>query len=1856
MPLKFFKSALSPVLVVLFLFSFSGCKESNKIESIDPAFAGYVSAFTSGIISRQDDISIRLADDYEDAQPGKKVDQKLFQFRPKIKGEAIWQDKRTILFQPTDALSSGKLYEAEFHLDELLDVPKQLAILVFPFRVIKQSVFVTFEGMNAYDNESLQWQQFQLTATTGDFAESENLEKAFEIFQNGNPLKAKWEHSPNGREHQLVIDSVQRGKDRSELFVKWKGSKINIENDGEAKFRIPPLGEFRVVNVKVVNHPQQSITVHFSDPLKKDLNINGLIDLVPTSSFKIVKSSNSVTLYPNQRLVGARELRVTDGVRNSLGYQLTEAHNQTIEFNNLNPSVELLGDGVILPNSQGLHFPFRAVNLHAVNVKVIKIFEKNIGQFLQANHLDGDRELKRVGRIVYKGAVPLKSDKSVDFGNWNSFSIDLSKFIQVEPGAIYRVSLSFNKSQSLYPCENETEDDDNDIDYPLPDPEEESYNGPSRHSYYYYDDYYEYAEGFNYRDRDNPCTDSYYLWSRRTVSRNVLASNLGIIAKGGNGSKLLVAVTDLNSTLPLGGVDVEVYNYQNKVQATSKTDNQGFVEIDLKKKPFLLVAKQGTQRGYLRLDDGSSLSLSMFDVGGKRSTNGVKGFIYGERGVWRPGDTLNLSFILQDKNLSIPENHPILVDLVTPQGQLYQRKVISESLNGFYAIQQITEADAPTGNWSLKVKVGASVFKKRLRIEAVKPNRLKIDLDFKKDILGSNFANIGDLTVKWLHGADAPYLKADIERKLTVHSAQFSGYDNYQFEDPSKTFNQAESMIFEGKLDPLGKAKVYPKIDIKDAPGMLMAQFKVRAFEKSGNFSIDRLNIPYSPYRSYVGVKVPEGKGWNGALFSDEPNIISIATVDEFGKSVNKSNLKVEIFNIGWRWWWDRSRGDDLAQFVRNSTQNLIKSDVVNTKNGKALYELTFDEHSYGRKFIRITDPSTGHSCGKSFYVTYKGWWNDDGSDNPAGAEMLTFSTDKKDYRIGEKVKVKLPATSEGRALVSIESGSKILRHFWIQASKTQSTFDIPVTEEMVPNAFISISLIQPHGDVKNDLPIRLYGIQSVNVENSSLKLEPTIDCAAEFKPEKKYTIKVAEKNSRSMTYTLAVVDEGLLDLTRFKTPNPNDEFYAKEALGIRTWDMYKYVLGARSAAIAGLLAIGGDDYIENEDATAANRFKPVVQYLGPFELKSGKSATHTLEMPNYIGAVRVMVVAGYKGSFGNAQKSVPVRTPLMVNATLPRVVGPGEKVKLPINVFALKDNVRNVKVGVKVEGGIKIIGEQTKSIRFNKIGDQIVEFDLETPKRLGVNKIKVWATSGTEKSTYEIEIQTRASNPRVTALHTERIDAGQTWNGEYKFNGMLGTNEGSVEFSRMPPLHLGKRLQYLIRYPHGCIEQTTSSVFPQLYLDKLVPLTEAEKGEIENNVKAAINKLKRFQLANGGMTYWPGSNDPSAWGTTYAGHFLIEAQARGYVVPKTMLNNWKQYQTNAANRWRQSSSSDKHAHATEHQQAYRLYTLALAKNPALGAMNRLRQKSNISVTARWRLAAAYQLIGKSHIAKSITSGLSKTPASNRYYYWTYGSLDRNSAVILESLSKMNRRSEAEDLYASIGNALRSNKWYSTQSTAFMLIAISEYLDAGVISNKLSFSATVQGKKISAVSGKSMQKSALNSRASSVPIQVKNTGSGAMYIHTHLSGIPATDAAISESNNLRLDHTYRDLAGNRIDPAKITQGTDFRLHVTVRHPGNKDRYQNLALTQVFPSGWEIRNIRMDSESGTVKHSNWDYQDIRDDRVMTYFSLGKNKTKSFVFTLHAAYKGKFYLPSSSCEAMYDDQISAIQPGKWVEVVD
>jgi uncharacterized protein YfaS (alpha-2-macroglobulin family) len=1853
------KTPTQPVSKIIFLAFIilvsAGCNDKSN-EPIDPAFSGYISAFTSGVVSNSATIQIRLAEAHPEAEINKQIEKELFDFSPNVNGQAYWLDNRTIEYRPKERLKSGKAYEAEFDLHKLIDVPENLKTLVFQFQVMKQSMDVGFDGMEAYDTD-LKWQMMRGYVTTYDVAFAEDVEASLTALQNGKELSLSWEHEGNGKLHRFIVDSIYRTEDRGQVILQWNGERLGFEGEKEKSYGIPPLGEFTVLDVKTITQPEQVLTIFFSDPISTEIDLNGLIYLRPQTEVRLVREGNSVKLYPSKRLIGDVTLIVTDGVRNSLNYQLMAEYQRKVKFTSIKPSVELIGKGVILPSSDGLTFPFKAVSLKAVNVRVLRVFEDKMGQFFQVNHFDGTDEMKRVARPVFNGEVELTSERPVDYGSWNNFSIDLSKLINAEPGAMYRVQLSFSKNQSLYPCESGDTKEDDEI-WEEPD-FEQGYDSPGRWDYYDDADYYNHRS-YKYADQDNPCTASYYMRGNRFPARNLLASDLGIIAKSGRGTDMLIAVTDIRTTDPISNVEVEIYNYQQQLVGSSTTDGDGFVKIDLKRKPYLLVAKKDRQRGYLRLDDGSALSMSMFDIGGQQNKKGVKGFIYGERGVWRPGDSLFVSFILQDDNKVLPKNHPVVFELYTPQQQLFERKVRTTSVNGFYDFRTTTATDAPTGNWLAKIKVGGSEFTKTLKIETIKPNRLKIKIDFGGETLTDKVKPKGTLEVKWLHGAIADNLKADVELNLTKGSTAFKKYPDYIFDDPAKDFDAEDKIVFEGKLDADGKAIVQPDIQVtKNAPGMLNANFKIRAFEQGGDFSVDRFTMPYSPYRGYVGLKVPEGEAWNGALYSNEPNLIPIVTVDEFGKPVDRKGVKIEIFDVYWRWWWERSDENDLARYVSNYNRNLDKTATIDTKDGKAIYELNLGERHYGRKFIRVTDPVTGHSAGQTFYVTYKGWWNDDSGNSPGAAELLTFSTDKKTYEVGEKVKVSVPAAKQGRILASIESGSKIVKAFWVDLKKGENSFELETTKEMAPNVFVHLSLIQPHKNVKNDLPIRLYGIQSITIENPQSHLDPIISMRDELAPEAPYEVKVSEGMGRKMTYTLAVVDEGLLDLTRFRTPNPWSHFYAKEALSVKTWDMYQYVIGAFSGEMAGLLALGGDEYSRKNGGAKANRFKPVVQFLGPFVVEAGKQNTHKLNMPNYVGSVRTMVVAGQESAYGSTEKTTPVKKPLMVLATVPRVVGPRENVEIPVTVFAMDEKIKTVSVTIESNELFHINGEKTKTVKFARVGDEVVSFNLNVAEKLGIGKLKVIAKSGSHRAEYEVELDVRTPNPRITEVKDAMLEPGQSWEMDYLPVGMLGTNKGTVELSNVPPMDLEKRLQYLIQYPHGCIEQTISSVFPQLFLSNLLELSSEKKQEIEENVKAGINSLRSFQIYSGGLSYWPGRTDEaSEWGTNYAGHFMLEAKAKGYDMPPGFIENWAKFQQQRANSWAADLSQHDYHSTNQLVQAYRLYTLALAGSPVLGAMNRMRTIKNLETAARWRLAAAYQLVGKKSIAETLIEGHSTEIKAYRELGYSYGSSERDRAMILETLSLLDRKLDGKKILDELTESMSSSRWHSTQTTAYSLLSISKFIgSSGGAGKQLKFSYAMNHSTSRQMNG--------NAALSQLGLQmngtegghfkVTNTGTATLFVKMVLEGIPAAGDQKSSEHDLVMNIRYTDLSFKEIDPKVLEQGSDLIAEVTVKHPGVRRDYQEMALTQIFPSGWEIRNLRMDVGESTKMADDPEYQDIRDDRVHSYFDLKRNETKTFRILLNATYLGEFYLPTVACEAMYDNEINAYKAGKWVKVV-
>lgn len=1824
---------------------------------VNPAFRDYVTAFTSGVVSTESTVKVQLANDYADSSMFEKaLELSLFDFSPNIDGKAFWIDTRTIEFRPDKPLEANTLYTVKFYISELLNMPDSLKTFTFQFRTAQQAIDLEVSGHKAYDRKNLKWEKITGTLRTADVADPEQVRQVISAKQGDRNLRVSIASDSERKTFTFTIDSVRRDKDASTIDIKADGAVIGAKNTEEKTVVIPSVDDFIMTGVRVFQSPEQFVLVQFSDPLMEEQALEGIVKIGETEGLTFAIEDNEIRIYLSGEELGTQELLIDHSLKNVAGKELSKDIKEEIVFDNLKPDIRLVGDGVILPSSNGLIFPFEAVNLKAVDVKILKIYENNIAQFLQVNDLKGQRELSRVGKVVMKKTLQLSSatNAPVNYAKWNRFSIDLSDLIKAEPGAIYRVTLSFKKAYSLYEC-GETEEAA--ADAALTSGWDESTDEESEWDYYsdydyYYDDYdYYYYDWYNNED---PCEDSYY--NGKAYSRNILASDIGLITKIGADGRVYLYTANIVTAEPMSNVGLTFYDYQNQVIGKVTTGSEGMASIQLKKTPHLLVAAKDKQRAYLRLVGGSSLSLSMFDVGGEAVRKGIKGFIYGERGVWRPGDSIYLTFILEDKLKRLPPEVPVSMTLVNPRGQKVNHQVKTKAVNGFYDFRTATDPMAVTGDYVAEIRVGGAYFSKTIKVETIKPNRLKILLDFGAKKIMAGKEPKGILEARWLHGAIARNLRATVSMMLTPSSTSFEKFANFVFDDPSRKFRSEENLIFDGKLDAEGRAEISPEFELgSSAPGVLRASFETRVFEEGGEFSVDRFTIPYYPYSSYVGINVPDGAQFDFILETGKTHPIKIVDIDAEGRPISNRRVKVDVYKVDWRWWWDNS-GNDVADYVRSSYNVPVDTFDVNIVGGKAQFDFKVEDADWGRYFIRVTDEVSGHSCGKIVYVDWPNWASRS-RDGSEGASMLIFSADKEKYAVGDEVNLTIPSMEGGRALITVETGSQVLNSWWVKTERGQTMFSFKVTENMSPNVYAHVTLLQPHAQTINDLPIRLYGVIPINVEDPNTHLKPVITMPEVLKPEENATITIREEAGKAMTYTIAVVDEGLLDLTRFKTPDPWGYFYAREALGIRTWDMYSDVIGAYGGELERILSLGGGDEGEGGPGkNRANRFKPMVKYFGPYALPKGSSKTVTFKMPQYIGSVRVMVVAGQDGAYGSAEKTVAVRKPLMLLATLPRVLGPEETVQLPATVFAMEKQIKNVTVSIQPNDLFTVEGPSMKSLTFNETGDQLVNFTLKVKPMIGVGKVKVIAKCGNEWAYHEIEIEVRNPNPEVTQVVETVIKPGQTWNADYLPVGIRGTNKGVLEVSSIPPINLEKRLKYLVAYPYGCIEQTTSSVFPQLYLSSLMDMDEKYKARIEKNIKAGINRIYSMQTPGGGLAYWPGGVYADDWGTNYAGHFMLEAREKGYAVSATFLKNWQKYQRKKALAW--TGDYSQYYYNSDLIQAYRLYTLALAKAPELGAMNLLREQKNLSVSARWRLAVAYQLAGQTQIAKALVASATTTIPAYRELFFTYGSPERDQAMIIETLCLLGQQMRAAPLVKALSARLSKDEWMSTQTTAYSLIAISRFVSGNGTSAGLAFDyAQNNGPKTSRVSTKSMATLDMNLKGSEKKgkVSVKNNGKGLLYARVILQGIPAAGQEKAGNSNLTIEVNYTDTKGNRLDVSKLQQGTDFVAEINVGNPGLMGAYANLALSSIFPSGWEIHNTRMDEYSGRVEMSDYDYIDFRDDRVYTFFNLPVKIKKTYRFLLNASYLGRFYLPSVLCEAMYDHTIYARTAGKWVEVV-
>lgn len=1838
----------SLIVLLLVLTGLNSCKKVTEEIIPSSKFAPYVNAYTGGGIFENSPIRVEFTQEYSGAVAGEEVEGKPFSFTPSVSGKAYWVNNKTIEFIPKEgAMKPDVLYKATFNLGDFIEVEESLRKFEFTFQVVKRSFTIDVKSLFIHASDP------EVATVRGelrfsDAVKEEDVQKIIKLkTTDGQSLAARINATDSPLLYELTIENVKKGNTEIKLEIEVNGKGLGVDKVITREVTIPAKDVFSFLSANRIKEPDNGIEVIFSEPLLASQDLKGLIEVTNVSTQLQIKD-NIVNVFFEDKPRDVLKLKVNAGIESVTGKKLDKSSSVEFVEQVEKPRVELEVKGNILPDSKNLIIPFRAVSLRAVDVSVIRVFESNVLAFMQTNTLETSNELRRFGRIVYKNTLHLDEDKNNNLYSLQDYSIDLSGLIKQEKGAIYRIVLSFKQEYSLYPCEGEVKasaggvqtsrfmDETDELD-------DSSWDTPE--SYYYYEGADYDWRYYDWEEEDNPCHPTYYMGAHRKASCNVLATNLGLIVKRNSNNKLWVAVNNILDTEPVAGAEVMAYSFQLQPIGTAKTDADGFGVVDCQGVPFIVVASHGGQKTYLKVIDGEEQSVSRFDVGGKVVSKGLKGYVYGERGVWRPGDTLHISFILEDQERRIPDKHPVSIELYNPRGQFYSKLVSTNGVNGFYTFHVPTDADAPTGSWNAYVKVGGAAFHKSLRVETIKPNRLKINLTSENDMLRvSNGSYKATLSSSWLTGATASKLKSKVEMKLSRGGSYFPGYEQYTFSNPASAFTSSTTEIFDGALNEEGTANFSFEIpEASDAPGMLRANMTTRVFEPGGDASINTISMPFSPFESYVGINL--NQSGNMIMETDKDHIFDVVTVNPDGKKVDRSTLEYKVYRIEWSWWWER-RNESLASYINNSSYKPVLSGTLKTVNGKADFKLRINYPEWGRYLVYVKDTESGHATGGTIYIDWPEYRGRSNKSDPSGIKMLSFTTDKENYETGETVTAIIPASSDGRAMVAIENGTNVLHREWIKVSAKEDTkYQFKVAPGMAPNVYLHIYLLQPHAQTVNDLPIRMYGVVPVLITDKETILEPQIKMPDVLRPETEFAVTVSEKSGRPMTYTLAIVDDGLLDLTNFKTPDPWPEFYVREALGISTWDMYDNVIGAYAGQFGPLFSIGGDEAIKGADEKA-NRFRPVVKFIGPFTMGKGGSQTHKITLPMYVGSVRTMVVAGQDGAYGNAEKTSQVRTPLMLLSSLPRVLSTGEDITLPVNVFAMEDNIKEVTVNVQTSANLELTEGSKKTLTFKKTGDQLVDFKIKTGSLTGKEVVRITASGGGENTKETVEIDVRNPNPMVTLFENMLLSAGETGELSYYLGNGSRDNWVNLEMSRIPSVDLSRRLDYLQNYSHSCTEQITSTALPLLFITMFKDVSEEELSAIKTNIQQAIRRLYERQLSNGGFKYWPGYTTAYDWVSTYAGVFLVMANEKGYAVNPSVLTKWKSYQSQVAKNWTAPSVTGDYWYNWQqhYQQAYRLYSLALAGAPELGAMNRMKEIKDLPLQGKWILAAAYALSGKKNVAEELIFNAETTVKPYSSFNNVFGSHDRDEAMILEALVLLGKDKEAFLQAQRISQSLAKARYFSTQSTAYSIMAMGRLAEK--ISGTIDFDWSLNGKQQTSVkSEKALHQIAIPTSPLTGKVKLKNNGNGSLYVDLISRTQLTVDTISAFANNLRIDVRYVNMNGDPIDVKKLKQGTDFKAIVTVTNTNVASEYKDIALTHIIPSGWEIFNERMIGTQGgatTNIASNYSYQDIRDDRVFTYFDLGKGKynTKEITIRLQATYAGKFVLPAIQCEAMYD----------------
>ena len=1464
--------------------------------------------------------------------------------------------------------------------------------------------------------------------------------------------------------------------------------------------------------------------------------------------------------------------------------------------------VSLPGKGFILPRGEAVGLPVTTVNVSQVGIAVYRVNERGIDRFIGDNYSDPDfpngKPLTESwslrswlngsnGVLQWRGVMDVRNvlNQSVT----TAFPIR-ETIKDWKPGAYFVVV--WNAAQP--PAKGDDDDDDGTTGGAL--------------------------TGMWLMDTDIALTtfnghDGLNVFARSLQSALPLANlEVTLLSKGNEPLGRMTTGADGRASFPRG-----LMRGKGAAQATA------------------VMAVDAARQEFSRLElTKAAFDLSDRGVDGRDQPGPVDAFLYTERGVYRPGETIQLIAMLRDSAANALTNLPVTLIVSRPDGTEFTRYTLALTSSGALYQAIALPKSSRRGRWSVAAHIdpkAAAIGKVDFSVEDFVPEKLKVELASDESLLRAGKKVAFNVQADFLYGAPASGLAVESDMRATVDTQPFPAFAKYSFglEKQREKFEPPLITLTAPDTDAAGKSRIeWAGDQVKDTSLPLQVQVQARVFEPGNGRSTktDKV-LPLRTRDAYIGIR-PLFDG--SYALQDQDSAFEIVAVDAEGRQIAlaSANYKIEKLNYNYQWY----QSDGRWRWQTLVSDRLITADALALKaDAPARLSRRLD---WGRYKLTVTDSQNDTATSLTFYV---GWYGD--GDTEAAPDTLKVASDKQKYAPGENARLRIEAPFAGEALIAIATDA-VVATYAATVPAGGTTVDIPVKAEWGAGAYALVTAWRPLASPGEHAPTRAIGATWLALDPGLRTLQVQMAAPEKITPRQKIEVPIHVGGTSGEAYvTLAAVDEGILQLTRFQTPKPADFYFGKRKLGLDMRDDYGRLLDIHADDL-GRLRTGGDSGdIGGLDVVPT---RTVALFSGPVKLDDKGEAKIPLDVPDFIGQLRLMAVAYDKTKVGSAEARLFVRDAVTADVVLPRFLAPQDLGRVALSLQNVDGAPGDYKVMLEATGAVMLQQPVDETRRLAANQRDLLTWPLQAGEA-GFGKVAV-SVSGPNNFAVrrEWDIQVRSAQTPSAVDTVTRLEAGRELSVDSNLVSDFapGTAQVSVALSRVPGIDVAALLRALDKYPHGCIEQTTSRALPLLYYNDVALLGYGPADpKITDRVQEAVYRIVDMQMSDGSFGMWSPTSSPAAeWLQSYALDFLLRAREQQMAVPAAALQRGLNWLNRTADR------------LAPNPQSYAWYVLAKAGLADPGRVRYFQdaKASDIKGGLAWaQLAAALNLVGEPGRAK-LAFNVARLQIDERDPKDYYGTALRDRAALLALATEAGGRDGVAAIVGSVRDRLVGRvDETTTQEQAWLVLAAHALGGSGELDY--------------AVDGASQKTTkdpvVVNPDAAAVArgVKLKNEGAQPFWLQVTARGVPKEPLPAAEQG-LSIERAYFTFGGDNADLARVRQND--RLIVSLSGLNVGGGYHEVALLDLLPAGFEIESVINDDTVksfpflGTLTATRM--TEGRDDRFFAALSLGTRPWRAwwddegkYGNSFHVAYivravtPGRFVLPAVNVSDMYAPRI-------------